>query len=79
MQLKDLALNDIPLVFFISLIIMAVRPQSNFVKIQPKLLPSEENFKVLKIKEKSSPPPGSVQQERELLPKNVEIETIAKE
>ncbi len=53
MKIKDLTITCIPLVFLVSLIVIAVRPPSDTVQIQNELSPpSDPNIKEVKQENK---------------------------
>ena len=64
MKLQDLAINGISIFFLISLIVLAIRPQSNMIQIKQK--PSPSQFEI----EKETKP---------LLPQEVETDKVARE
>ncbi|MGF1487977.1 MAG: hypothetical protein ACFBSE_12890 [Prochloraceae cyanobacterium] len=63
MQLKDIAINGVSIIFLISLIVLAVRPQSNLVQIEKRTTPSEIDSET----------------EKQDLPQEIDRETLAKD
>lgn len=53
MNLKDLTINVLPLLILISLIIVAVRPQSNVVEIDRESIRSSPKMKVIRVENKT--------------------------
>ena len=63
MKVQDIAINGIGIIFLVSLIVLAVRPQSNLVQIQQRPSPSQPQ----------------IERERQYLPQEVNPETLAKD
>lgn len=63
MKAQDIAVNGIGIIFLASLIVLAVRPQSNLVQIQQRPSPSQPQ----------------IEREREYLPYEGNSETLAKD
>lgn len=70
MKAQDIAINGIGLIFLASLIVLAVRPQSNLIQIQQRLSPSQPQ---------PSPSQPQIEREREYLPNEMNSETLAKD
>lgn len=63
MKAQDIAINGIGIMFLVSLIVLAVRPQSNLIQIQQRPSPSQPQ----------------IEREREYLPNEMNSETLAKD
>lgn len=72
MKLKDLTIAVAPVVFLISLIVIAVRPQSSLVQIEEKPREYSDSIKVIRVEKKAA----AIENEQNT-PQDIDLEKVA--
>ena len=78
MKFKELTVTGASLVSLIGLIIFSVHPKSNIAQIKPRSESTSANFKIVRVTHKTISTVETEQQQKQALPENLNLETVAK-